>query len=415
MNSSTTEPQDKPQQTKPQQDKQVKGALAGVRVIDFTQMMLGPWGTQFLGDLGADVIKVERPKVGEWERSLPAMGQLLGSDSPFFLAMNRNKKSLTVNLKDPEGKRIICELVSKADVVTENFRPGVMDKLGLGYEALKEINPGLIYVAGSGYGQSGPYATKPGQDLLVQALSGLAAASGRARDFPTPLATSVVDAATALSLAFATMVGLFHKARSGEGQRIDVSLFNTAIALQCQELVAYMNMDLGWTRSESGVGAPWLAAPFGIYATADGYIAIAMNSLSTLAELVNLPELAAYDTPARAYEERDTVKTLLQRELVSRGSQAWLEHFATKDIWCAAVQDFEALLKDPQVAHNELIQSVQHESGEIKVIAMPITFSKTPGEIRLNPPKVGEHTDELLNELGYDAARIESLRSSGVI
>jgi crotonobetainyl-CoA:carnitine CoA-transferase CaiB-like acyl-CoA transferase len=391
-------------------------ALEGVRVVDFTQMMLGPWGTQFLGDMGAEVIKIERPKVGEWERGLRAMGELLGGDSPFFLAMNRNKKSVTVNLKDPRGKEIVYDLVKTADLVTENFRPGILDKLGLGYEDLKRVNPSIVFVAGSGYGPDGPYATKPGQDLLIQALSGLAANTGTRDSLPTPGGTSFVDASTALMLAFAAMVGLFHKERTGEGQRIDVSLFGTAIALQCQELAAFMNLGKRWQRSKTGVTSPWLSAPFGIYRTQDGFIAISMNSLTVLGDLLALPQLAAYDTPEAAYEKRDEIKPLIQSRLVAGTSEQWLELLAERDLWCAKVQDFDDLMTDPQVAHNELIQTVEHPvAGTVKVIGMPVKFSETPGTIRLSPPRVGEHNDEVLGSLGYAGEKIAMLRAEGVI
>ena len=161
-------------------------ALAGVRVLDFTQMMMGPWATQFLGDMGADVVKVERPGAGEWERGLRAMGELLGGQSPFFLAMNRNKRSLTLNLKHPRAREVVLRLAGTADLVTENFRPGVMDRLGIGYDDLRQVNSSLVYVAGTGYGPDGPYADRPGQDLLVQSVSGLAAYGGRRDDPPTP-------------------------------------------------------------------------------------------------------------------------------------------------------------------------------------------------------------------------------------
>lgn len=390
-------------------------ALDGIRILDFTQMMLGPWGTQFLGDLGADVIKIERPKVGEWERGLRAMGELLGGDSPFFLAMNRNKRSLTVDLKQPEGRRIIEELVRTADVVTENFRPGVLDRLGLGYEHLRAIKPDLVYVAGSGYGPDGPYVDRPGQDLLIQALSGLAAQSGRAGDPPTPMASSIVDASTALSLAFGVMVGLFHKLRTGEGQRIDVNLFSTAIALQCQELTAYMNLDKRWSRSEDGIASPWLSAPFGIYATLDGYIAISMNALSVMAELLQAPELAAIDE-ALAFSERDRIKRIVQEKVAGRTSDEWLAAFLERDLWCAKVQDFEDVIRDPQVAHNELIQTLRHpEAGDVRVIGMPIRFGRTPGTIRLDPPRVGEHNREILAELGYSPERVDSFAERGIV
>src|SRR5919202_291376 len=293
-------------------------ALEGVRVLDFTQMMMGPWATQFLGDLGAEVIKVERRGSGEWERGLRAMGELLGGQSPFFLAMNRNKKSLTLNLKDPRAREVVLRLARDCDLVTENFRPGVMDRLGMGYADLAAVNPSLVYVAGTGFGPDGPYADRPGQDLLVQSISGLAAYGGRDGDPPTPAGSSIVDAATALLLAFSAMLGLFHRERTGEGPRIDVSLLNTAVALQCQELTAFMNLRRRFERSEAGIGGAWLSAPFGVYRTADGHLALAMGSLAVLGELLELPELTAYDTPERAWAERDDVYRIIAARLPER-------------------------------------------------------------------------------------------------
>src|SRR4051812_11949942 len=194
-------------------------ALDGVRVLDFTQMMMGPWATQFLGDLGADVIKVERPETGEWERGLRAMGKLLDGDSPFFLAMNRNKKSLTLNLKDPRAQDTVKRLAATADLVVENFRPGVMDRLGLGYDDLRAINPSIVYVTGSGFGPDGPYVDRPGQDLLIQSMSGLAAYGGGRGDPPTPPRGAIGGAGTAVLLAFSPVVGLFPRERTRVGQR----------------------------------------------------------------------------------------------------------------------------------------------------------------------------------------------------
>lgn len=393
----------------------MKMALDGVRIIDFTQMMLGPWATQFLGDMGADVIKVERPQVGEWERGLRAMGELLGGDSPFFLAMNRNKRSITVNLKDERGQQIIRELVKNADVVVENYRPGVMDRLGLGYDDLKAINPSIIYAAGSGWGPDGPYVKRPGQDLLIQAMSGLAAQNGSAQTPPVPTAGSFMDAGTALMLAFSIMVALFHRERTGEGQRVDASLFNTAIAMQCQEICAYMNLDKRWQRSETGIGAPWLSAPFGIYETQNGYMAISMNPLDVLGELIGVP-LDEYASEDAAYEHRDTVQPLVQERVRQHTTEHWLELFATRDLWCAKVQDYEDLLTDAQVAHNELIQTIEHpKAGTIKVIGIPVKLSETPGSIRLVPPLVGEHTDAVLTEAGFSAEQIEAFHAEGVV
>jgi crotonobetainyl-CoA:carnitine CoA-transferase CaiB-like acyl-CoA transferase len=391
-------------------------ALEGVRVLDFTQMMMGPWATQFLGDLGADVIKIERPGVGEWERGLRAMGDLLDGQSPFFLAMNRNKRSVALNLKDPRAREIVLRLTEEADLVVENFRPGVMARLGLGYDDLAAVNPSIVYVSGSGFGQSGPYVDRPGQDLLLQAMSGLAAYGGRAGDLPTPSGSSIVDASTALLLAFSAMVGLVHKLRTGEGQHIDVSLFDTAVALQCQELAAFLNMERRFERSEAGIAGAWLSAPFGIYRTADGHLALAMGSLEVLGELLEEQRLGAYDDPRRAYDERDEVYAIVQQHLTSRTTSEWLELLATKDVWCAPVQTFDDLVDDPQVAHNELLTTVRHPSGgDLRVVGVPVRFSRTPGTVRTGPPAVGEHTDEVLAAAGYAEEEIRALHDDGVV
>jgi crotonobetainyl-CoA:carnitine CoA-transferase CaiB-like acyl-CoA transferase len=393
----------------------MSGALDGVRVLDFTQMMMGPWATQFLGDLGADVIKIERPVTGEWERGLRAMGELLDGQSPFFLAMNRNKKSLTLNLKDPRAQDAVKRLAAGADLVVENFRPGVMDRLGLGYDDLHAINPSIVYVTGSGFGPDGPYVDRPGQDLLIQSMSGLAAYGGRRDDPPTPAGSSIVDASTALLLAFSAMVGLFHRERTGEGQRIDVNLFNTAIALQCQELAAFLNLPDRWERSEAGIGGAWLSAPFGIYRTADRPIAIAMASLAVLAELLELPALVGYDDE-RAYRERDDVYRLIQGRLLERDADAWLELLATRDVWCAPVNSFEDIVDDPQVRHNELLTTVERPNGEpMRVVGMPVRFSETPGSVRSGPPAVGQHTDEVLASVGFSDEEIRTMHEDGAV
>src|SRR3954452_3030381 len=391
-------------------------ALDGVRVLDFTQMMMGPWATQFLGDLGADVIKVERPETGEWERGLRAMGKLLDGDSPFFLAMNRNKKSLTLNLKDPRAQDTVKRLAATADLVVENFRPGVMDRLGLGYDDLRAINPSIVYVTGSGFGPDGPYVDRPGQDIRIQSMWGLAEYGGRRDAPPTPAGSSIVDASTALLLAFSAMVGLFHRERTGQGQRIDVSLFGTAVALQCQEIAAFLNMAGGFERSEAGIGAAWLSAPFGIYATADGHLALAMGSLQVLGEVLGLPELAAYDTPECAWAERDDVYRIVAPRLLERTTADWIAALGERDVWCAPVQSFEDLVDDPQVAHNELLTTVEHPNGgPLRVVGVPMRFSETPGTIRLGPPGVGQHTDEVLRSIGYDDESIAALRADGVV
>jgi len=392
-------------------------ALQGVRVLDFTQMMLGPWGVQYLGDYGADVIKVERPGVGEWERGLRAMGKLVrDGNSAFFHAMNRNKRSLALNLKSPEAIRLIYDMLPQIDVVTENYRPGVMDKLGLGYEKLSQINPALVYASGSGFGSTGPYVTRPGQDLLIQAMSGLAANSGRKGDLPTPLGTAVVDASTALMFALHIMIALYHRRMTGQGQKVEVSLFNTAIAVQCQELAAFNNLGVRWDRSETGIAQAWLAAPYGIYPTKDGYIAIAMASLAQLGDLLDLPEIKQYDEPEAAFQHRDEVKRLMEQRTAAFTTNEIIDKLLAADVWAAPVQDFDDLLDDPQVKHNEMFIDVQHpDAGNLRLVGHPGKLSATPGTVRYPPPRVGEHTDQVLQELGFDTGRIADLRAKGAI
>jgi crotonobetainyl-CoA:carnitine CoA-transferase CaiB-like acyl-CoA transferase len=392
-------------------------ALAGIRILDFSQMMMGPWATQLLGDLGADVIKVERPGVGEWERSLAAMGQLLNGDSPFFLSMNRNKRSLTLDLKHPEARQIVDRLIATVDVVVENFRPGVMDRLGFGFERLSELNPRLVYCSASGYGSRGPYVKRPGQDLLVQALSGLAANTGRASDPPTPIGTSICDAMAAMMVACGILAALQARTHTGKGQKVEVDLLSTALAAQCQEAVVHLNNFPRWERSAAGITQPWIGAPYGIYPTSDGHLALAMNSLRVLGELLDLPDVALYESnPQGAFTDRDMIKRRLEERLLTRTTNEWLELMAARDIWCAPVKDFEAIFSDPQVAAAEIVTTVEHPNiGPLKVIRAPIILSETPATIRRPCPKVGEHNQEILREASYDDAAIAQLEKEGVL
>jgi crotonobetainyl-CoA:carnitine CoA-transferase CaiB-like acyl-CoA transferase len=222
-----------------------------------------------------------------------------------------------------------------------------------------------------------------------------------------------VDASTALLLAYSAMVALFHRERTGEGQKVEVSLFATAVALQCQEITAFLNHEGGFTRSEAGIGAAWLDAPFGIYRTADGWIALAMMSLAELGEAVGLPELAGYEGD---FGQRDTVKRLLEPVLARRPTAEWLESLGGRGLWCAPVQDFADLEHDPQVAQAGLIQAVPHpDGGEVRVVGVPMRFGRTPGTVRTGPPAVGQHTDEVLGELGYSGDQLRALHEEGVV
>ncbi|GGO94408.1 CaiB/BaiF CoA transferase family protein [Wenjunlia tyrosinilytica] len=381
------------------------GALDGIRVLDFTQMMLGPWGTQLLGDLGADVIKVERPE-GEWERALEMMGGLTAAGSAAFLAMNRNKRSVALDLKDPCARQALLKLGATCDVVVENFRPGVMARLGLAYEDFRALKPDIVYCSGSGWGQDTSFAreNRPGQDLLIQAMSGLAGNGGRREDPPTPAGTAVVDASTALSLASGILAALLAKERQGIGQRVEVDLYSTAIALQCQEISAMLNQDATWERSRAGIAQPWLSAPYGIYRTADGWLALAMSPMPRLADVLTLPRIAELDP----WAARDEIKVELDALIATRPTQGWLDLLLPEGLWASPVRTTKEAVDELSSADGadgtDLLVTVDHpDAGELRLVGCHIRLSETPWQLRAAPPRVGEHTQEVLSEVLSEA------------
>jgi crotonobetainyl-CoA:carnitine CoA-transferase CaiB-like acyl-CoA transferase len=372
--------------------------LDGVRVLDFTQMMLGPYATQMLGDLGADVIKVERPGTGEWERDLEMMGELVAGESSAFLAMNRNKRSVALDLKNPAARDALLALGRSSDVVVENFRPGVMARLGLGYDDFKRVREDVIFCSGSGWGQETRFAreNRPGQDLLIQAMSGLAANAGRRDEPPVVAGSSVVDAMTGLTLVAGILGALFARERHGVGQRVEVDLFSTAISVQCQEISAVVNQGIDYERSAAGVAQPWLSAPFGVYRTADGWLAIAMAPLAQVGELVGDPSLGELD----AWVDRDAAKERLDAITPARTTQAWLDLLMPAGVWCARVRTTKEAVDELRAEGSPLIQTVEHpRAGTLELIGCPITYSAMPWSLRSPPPLVGEHTAEVLAEV----------------
>ncbi|WP_157972568.1 CaiB/BaiF CoA-transferase family protein [Saliphagus sp. LR7] len=392
----------------------MKQALDGITIADFTQMMQGPWATQKLADMGADVIKIERIG-GEWERKLPAGGELYDGVSPFFLAMNRNKRSVTLDLKSEGGQQVALDIAAEADAVVENFRPGVMEKFNLSYDDVREVNPEVVYVSASGFGSDGPYADRPGQDLLLQAMSGLANYTGRKDDPPTPVGTAVVDEHSATLIALNTMFALFHKERTGEGQRLEANLLNAALDFQCQELTAAMNMDKDFERSKEGVAQAWLGGPYGIYETADGYVAIAMTPMDVLADVTGLDELKEFDGEEATYEHRDEIKRILEAYTRTQPTDELLEKFLTADIWISSVEDFDDVQANPQIQHNDMIVELDHpDGGTFRTVGPPVDHSETPASLEEGPPNPGQHTEEVLAEHGYDEETIANLRHQGV-
>jgi crotonobetainyl-CoA:carnitine CoA-transferase CaiB-like acyl-CoA transferase len=394
-----------------------EGALSDVKILSFAQIAQGNAAVQYLADLGADVIKVERPGKGAWERTWSGLDLYINGESVFFLALNRNQRSLTVNLKEEKGKKIIYKLIKQMDVVVENFRPGVMDRLGLGYEKLSEINPRLIYASASGYGPDGPYRDRPGQDLLAQALGGLASVTGKKDDLPTPVGTPAVDIHSAALMALGIMAALHYRDKTGKGQKVDVNLLQSAIDLQIEPFTYYLNGggEKSINRSKTGIGAPFYEAPYGIYATQDGYIALSLIPLKKLAKALELDELMEYDQ-RDALEKRDEIRPLIDKVIKNKTTSEWLTIFEKDDIWCAPVKNYAELVEDPQVKHNQVIKELEREDlGSFKVITCPITLSQTKPTIRNVPPKLGEHTRSILGLLGYDDETMEQLEEEGVI
>lgn len=372
-------------------------ALDSLRILDFTQMMLGPFATQLLADLGADVIKVERPD-GEWERSLAMMGELVDGDSAAFLAMNRNKRSLALDLKDPAAREALLQLAATCDVVVENFRPGVMDRLGLGYDDFRRVKADIIYCSGTGWGREGVFAdrNRPGQDLLIQAMSGLAAATGRRDDPPTPAGTAVVDHAAAMNLAVGILAAVIARDTHGFGQRVDVDLYSSAISLQCQEISAQLNQHRTYERSVEGIGQAWLDAPFGLYQVGDGWIAIAMAPLPLVADLVRRPELAALDP----WRDRDAAKAMLGAAIREAAADDLVEALLAGGVWAARVRTTaEAVAELAEQGSDLLFETVGDDGRTLTLVGCPISLSRTPWEARSAPPRVGQHNEEILAAL----------------
>ena len=394
--------------------------LEGVRVLDLTNVLSGPFATLHLALAGAEVIKVENPKGGDLARKLgnvPELNQRLMGTS--FLAQNANKKSITVNLKTVEGKEILEKLVATADVLVENFRPGVMKRLGVGYDRLSEVNPRLIYCAISGFGQTGPDAKKPAYDQIIQGLSGVMSINGDERLNPLRCGFPVCDTVGGLNAAFAIMGALFHRERSGKGQFIDVALLDSIMPL------------MGWVAANLLIGGKqpvlmgndnFTAAPSGTFATQDGYINIAANKQeqwAALAEELGVPELV--EDPR--FKERDTRKAnrklltpLLEERLKQRPTDHWVRVLNARGVPSGAIHSLEEALSAPQVKHRQTIQAVPDpELGVLKLFNLTAKFSDTPGRIEAPPPRLSEHTGEILQELGYSESEVDRLREAGVI
>ena len=394
--------------------------LEGIRVLDLTNVLSGPFSTLHLALLGAEVIKIENPKDGDLARKLGNVQalnkQLMGTS---FLAQNANKKSVTLDLKSPEGKEVFRKLVATADVVVENFRPGVMNRLGFGYDVLREINPRIIFCAISGFGQTGPDAFKPAYDQIIQGLSGVMAVNGDERLNPLRCGFPVCDTVGGMNAAFAIMAALYYRERTGEGQMIDVALLDSIMPL------------MGWVAANLLIGHQqpvlmgndnFTAAPSGTFATADGCVNIAANQQKQWEDLtraLGVPELV--EDPR--FKERDTRKAnrklltpLLEEKLRQHPTAHWVEVLNAVDVPTGAVIGLEEALLQEQCKHRQTLQPLNVEGiGEIPFFSLTAKFSKTPGTLDAAPPRLSQHTGEILGSLGYSAADLQALKEKGVV
>ncbi|WP_406035358.1 CoA transferase [Nocardioides sp. NBC_00163] len=389
--------------------------LEGYRVLDCSIAMAGPFAAQRLGDLGADVVKVE-PVTGEWQRHAAAGGAQGNQINVSFLSLNRNKRSLAVDLKTDAGKQVLLRMVETADVFLQNYRPGVAERLGVDYATLSAINPRLVYVSMSGYGEDGPDVDQPGQDLLLQARSGAMLSTGRHGEPPQPAGQYLVDAVTASTAFEAVLAALLHRERTGAGQLVKVNMLDAITTLQMQELSVFVAGKVPQQRSAEPHAHVYIRAPYGTFKTADGFLALAMPDLPTLGKVIDEPAFAEMSSEVHGWSHRDEVHRRTADRLVLRTTAEWLDALGAAGIWCGPVQDYAALVEDPQIKHNGTFVEYDHPTeGRVTTPGFPYAFSRTPASIERGAPLVGEHTGELLAEAGFTGEEIAALTADGVV
>ncbi len=377
--------------------------LTGLLVVDMSQFLSGPYASLRLMDLGARVIKVERPDGGDLSRRLYLSDTEIGGDSTIFHAINRAKESLAIDLKDAADLATLQGLLTRADVLIQNFRPGVINRLGLDYEAVKAINPRLVYASISGYGEEGPWVTRPGQDLLAQSRSGLMWLNGDESQGPVPFGLAVGDMLAGAATVQGILAALVRRSISGEGSHIETSLMESLIDFQFEVLTTHLNDGRRLPkRSDYRSAHAYLSAPYGVYQTNDSYLALAMTPLPQLADLLELDELAPYrDAPATWFTARDEIKRIIAATLATETTDHWLSILEPADIWCARVLNWEELLQSEGFKVLDMLQTVNREDDvSILTTRSPIRVNGRRAKFDRAAPRVGEHSEAIRKEFG---------------
>jgi len=376
--------------------------LEGLVVLEFSQFLSGPYAGLRLADLGARVIKIERPDVGDLCRNLYISDTDLEGDSTLFHAINRNKESFAVNLKDRSALELVKKLIAKADIITQNFRPGVIERIGLDYETVKKINPKIVYGTISGYGSNGPWSTLPGQDLLAQSRTGLVWLNGNGGEAPTPMGLAVADMLAGHSLVEGILSAVIKRFRSNEGSHVETSLVEALLDFQFEVLTTYFNDgNRKPIRSSYNNAHAYLSAPYGIYKTSNGYIAIAMTPLPKLGELINLDSLKNLEVQKEWFTKRDEIKKSIGEWIAIQTTEYWLEILEPADIWCAEVLDWEKMLKHEGFNILDMVQRIKRDDGlNIETLRCPIRIDGKIFKSELAAPKIGQDNAKIINEFG---------------